>query len=93
MLPNRCKMSWAFVLDFSPDLRRGDFSVGSRGFPVDPKDNQALGWMEPFLQYFLVSPSQKSPLTISHLYKRCRGKIKVVDKALLLSMELAHLSR
>jgi len=59
-------MSWVFVLDFSPDLRRGGFPVELRGFPVDPKDNQALGWMEPFLRYFLVSPSPKGPHAVLH---------------------------
>lgn len=93
---NAAKMlqrSWAFFLYFGPDLRGGDFSVGLKGFPVDPKNDQVLGWMQPLLQYFLVFPPLKSPCAVFHLYKPCRGKVRVADKALLLSMEPAYLCR
>lgn len=90
---NTAKMlqrSWAFVLYFGSDLRGGDF-VGLKGFPEDPKNDQILGWIQPLLQYFLVFPPLKSP--VFHLYKPCRGKVRLADKALLLSMKPAYLRR
>lgn len=66
-------------------------TVGLKGFPEDPKNDQILGWIQPLLQYFLVFPPLKSP--VFHLYKPCRGKVRVADKALLLSMKPAYLRR